>query len=94
MIEPSGGQRFAAQPLAGERVVLVARMQELDRDTALELRVFGEEDRSHAAGAKRRLDPIPARQQAHLVRSPPLAFCLLALPSCRFAFLRFALQAG
>ena len=49
VIERGGGQRLAAQPLAGLRLVLHALRQHLDGDLALEDRVVGQVHLAHAA---------------------------------------------
>ena len=58
VVERGGVLRLAAEALDELVVVPVAAVEDLDRDAAAELLVFGEVDVGHPAGAELALDPV------------------------------------
>jgi hypothetical protein len=60
MIERGGGARFTHQPLAAVGRVRIRALHHLERDLAMETRVFGQPHHPHAAGAKLAEDLVRA----------------------------------
>ena len=69
MVKRRGGERFAPQALTRDEVLLVVRMEPLDRDAPFEPDVVGEKDLPHPAGAERGVDAVPAGKQIGHLRS-------------------------
>ena len=63
VVQPGGGARLACEPLDELRVLVVAIVQDLDRDLAVQVDVLGEEDARHAPRADAADDAVPAVEQ-------------------------------
>ena len=53
VVQAGDGLRFALEPLVGNAAVGPAREEQLDRDFAIQARVFGEVHLAHATGSER-----------------------------------------